>query len=114
MDVFVMSSLTEQVSNAQLEAMASGLPVICTAVGDSGELLGETAGGCLVPSGDEQAYKVALMRLGLDKSLRERLGAENRARTIEWYSKDRMVAEYGALFESAVSAGRSRAKRNHV
>jgi len=107
LDVFVMSSLTEQVSNAQLEAMACGLPVICTAVGDSGELLGEAADGCVIASGDETAYTSAIARLGLDEAARETAGAANRIRAVKYYSKDRMVSEYGALFESAVSARHS-------
>ena len=101
LDAFVMSSLTEQVSNAQLEAMASGLPVICTDVGDCRELLGENALHCVVPSGDVDAYAHAMRELATDHGLRSALGAANRARTVDRYSKARMVAEFRALLEAA-------------
>jgi glycosyltransferase involved in cell wall biosynthesis len=102
LDVFVMSSVTEQVSNAQLEAMASGLPVICTDVGDSRELLGEAAAGCVAPSNDQDLYTRALRALGSDAARRAALGAANRARTVQFYSKDRMVNEYRELIENAI------------
>ncbi len=104
LDVFVMSSLTEQVSNAQLEAMASGLPVICTDVGDCRQLLGENALHSVVPSGDVNAYAHAMREVANDPGLRSALGAANRARTVDRYSKARMVAEFRALLDAA--AGR--------
>jgi glycosyltransferase involved in cell wall biosynthesis len=102
LDAFVMSSATEQVSNAQLEAMASGLPVICTDVGDCRELLGESAEHCVAPLGDSNAYSHALRRIATDPELRSALGAANRARTVDRYSKERMVGEYQALLEQAI------------
>ena len=101
LDAFVMSSVTEQVSNAQLEAMASGLPVICTDVGDCRELLGESALDCVVPSGDVNAYARALQKVAADSGFRSALGSANRARTVGRYSKARMVAEFQTLLETA-------------
>ncbi|MBV8843540.1 MAG: glycosyltransferase [Bryobacterales bacterium] len=106
LDVFAMSSVTEQVSNAQLEAMASGLPVICTDVGDSRELLGESAPGCVAPSNDEPAYTQALRQIGKDPNRRSMLGAANRERTVRCYSKERMVEEYRTLIEGAIVANK--------
>ena len=100
-DVFVMSSDTEQVSNALLEAMASGLPVVCTDVGDSRALLGETA-EFVAPPRDEQAYAQLLRRMGEDAGLRARIGEANRSRAVECYPMDRMVNEYRKLFEDAL------------
>lgn len=102
LDVFVMSSLTEQVANAQLEAMASGLPVICTDVGDCRELLGEASEGCVAATGDEQAYARILRRFATAASLRSEIGAANRKRAVERYSKEGMVREYAALFDQAL------------
>ena len=56
LDVFVLSSCTEQTSNALLEAMACGLPAIATDVGDSSEVLGDSGPPVIVPSEDVQAY----------------------------------------------------------
>ena len=110
LDVFVMSSVTEQVSNAQLEAMACGLPVICTNAGDSGELLGQNASVCVVEPNNEAAYTDALRRIAADRNLRMSLGTANRERAVRLYSKDRMVNEYAALFEAALA----RRERQHV
>jgi glycosyltransferase involved in cell wall biosynthesis len=106
MDVFVMSSATEQVSNAQLEAMASGLPVVCTDVGDSRDLLGANGESGVVPSSDTGAYARALREVAESAELRAAWGAANRQRAITHHSKDRMVREYGELLERAVT-GRS-------
>jgi L-malate glycosyltransferase len=110
LDVFVMSSLTEQVSNAQLEAMASGLPVICTSVGDSRELLGESP-DCVVAPQNQSAYARALLLTASDAGLRARLGAANRRLAVTFFPKDRMVREYANLFEVAV-ANRKRSVRS--
>jgi glycosyltransferase involved in cell wall biosynthesis len=103
LDVFAMSSATEQVSNAQLEAMASGLPVVCTDVGDSRELLGETSEGCVVAPDDEEGYAQALRQVAENPERRARIGAANRGRAVERYSKERMVREYAALLGEAIN-----------
>lgn len=112
LDVFVMSSATEQVSNAQLEAMASGLPVICTDVGDCRDLLGATASSCLVPPGDMNAFKCALHEIGTNLELRAMIGAANRRRTVSDHSKDRMVQEYRELLDSAILGPSSESLRS--
>jgi L-malate glycosyltransferase len=101
LDVFTMSSITEQLSNAQLEAMAAGLPVICTDVGDSRAVLGGAGDGCVVASRDQTAYAAALRRLAVNPERRAELGAANRRRVVEHYSSDRMVREYAELLQSA-------------
>jgi glycosyltransferase involved in cell wall biosynthesis len=102
LDVFVMSSSTEQVSNALLEAMACGLPVVCTDAGDSRELLGSAGNGYVVPPEDESALARALTRIA-PEGTRATLRAANRERTAANYGKERMVAEYGELFRRAVA-----------
>jgi glycosyltransferase involved in cell wall biosynthesis len=100
-DVFVLSSCTEQTSNALLEAMACGLPAISTDVGDSSEMLGNIGPPVIVPAGDLQAYSNALAVLASSPELRERLGVANRHRCLEHYRLERMVLEYEALYEAA-------------
>ncbi len=82
--VFVLSSRTEQMPLALLEAMASGLPVVATDVGDVRAMLppAAAAAGCIVPAGDAAALARALAALLADPALRARLGADNR-RTVE-------------------------------
>jgi L-malate glycosyltransferase len=101
LDVFVLSSSTEQTSNALLEAMACGLPTISTDVGDSSEVLGNSGPPVIVPAGDLAAYTDALTVLAYSPELRERLGDANRRRCLENYRLERMVREYEALYEEA-------------
>jgi glycosyltransferase involved in cell wall biosynthesis len=100
-DLFAMSSATEQMPLALLEAMATGLPAICTAVGDSAEILAHPGWPAIVEPGDLDGYTRALSALHADAKLRGDLGARNRARCIEAYSLERMVERYRKLYLSA-------------
>lgn len=102
MDVFVMSSATEQTPNALLEAMACGLPVLSTDVGDCAELLGHNREPVIVGPGDVSAYSGALQALARDAVLRARLGAENRSRCVAQFSFDRMLNEYRSVYARAL------------
>ncbi len=112
-DIFTMSSITEQTSNAQLEAMACGKPCILTDVGDCRSVLGEgaRAGSAVVASGDQAGFTAAMIALARDPALRERGGAANRERVVRDYSFDRMVEEYGALWSAAAASADERMKR---
>lgn len=110
LDVFVLPSLMEGISNTLLEAMACGLPVVATRVGGNVELVDEQASGTLVPEGDPQALAAALLRYLDDHSLGVRHGAAARSIVEARFSLDRMVADYAALYEQAVAhrvAGRN-------
>ena len=102
-DVFVMSSRTEQTPNALLEAMACGLPVIATNVGDCAALVGASGAPFIVDSDDHAAYAGALQRLAESPDLRRALGADNRTRAVAEFSKDRMIQEYGDVYLSAIA-----------
>ncbi len=102
LDVFVMSSSTEQLPNALLEAMACGLPVVCTDVGDSRETLGAAAEGCVVRPGDLDDFVQALRAMANNSDRRTSLGAANRKLSATHYCKENMVREYAALFHAAL------------
>jgi glycosyltransferase involved in cell wall biosynthesis len=97
-DAFVMSSATEQMPMALLEAMACGLPAVCTSAGDTEAMLGEPA----VPPGDLASYALALRCMAGGADRRAALGARNRQRAVDLYSFDRMVEEYANLYRSAL------------
>ncbi|MBP6016365.1 MAG: glycosyltransferase family 4 protein [Candidatus Promineofilum sp.] len=79
-DVFLLSSLSEGISNAVLEGMACGLPVVTTAVGGMAEAVDDGVEGFVVPSRDPAAMAEALSALWLDTELRHRMGAAGRVR----------------------------------
>lgn len=107
-DVFVLPSRNEGISNTLLEAMASGLPVVATAVGGNVELVEPECNGSLVASGDADAMAHAL--LGYVQSP-ERVAAEGRQarRSVETrYSIPAMAEAYAAVYEQTL-AGRQTA-----
>lgn len=107
MDVFCISSDTEQMPVALLEAMASALPVVATDVGDVRAILPEEQGPCVVDMGErETAWPLAekLTELLGDPERRARLGAGNRSRVRERFTFETMLAAYRELYGSALRA----------
>ncbi|HEX6883075.1 MAG TPA: glycosyltransferase [Planctomycetota bacterium] len=103
MDVFALSSDTEQMPVALLEAMASALPVVATDVGDVRRILPEEQGELVVPAAAGPAGLArALQRLLADPALRARLGRANRARVEREFSFERMVSAYRSVYGRAL------------
>lgn len=98
LDVFVLPSLAEGISNTILEAMASSLPVIATTVGGNGELVVDGESGSLVASGDSAALSAAIERYVDDAALRARHGAYGRQLVETRYSLPRMLADYDEVY----------------
>ncbi len=104
LDIFALSSDTEQMPLSLLEAMAAALPVVATDVGDVRGMLTDDNRRLVVPRDDEQAFTSALTTLLTDATLRRRLGNANRARAVREYDEAAMVATYDALFRSAATS----------
>ncbi|MEN9920424.1 MAG: hypothetical protein RL538_317 [Candidatus Parcubacteria bacterium] len=73
-DVLCLASQHEGFAMVLVEAMAAGLPVVTTDVGCAGEIVKQHLHGYIVPVGDVDQYASALTKMGVDASLRERLG----------------------------------------
>jgi glycosyltransferase involved in cell wall biosynthesis len=101
-DLFVMSSLTEQMPLVLLEAMASGLPALCTDAGDSAWMLDSPDLPAIVPRGDLPAYVAALKRWAADPELRREAGRRNRLRCEREFSLARMVEQWRAVYEDCL------------
>ncbi len=97
-DVFALTSVSEAASLTLLEAMATGLPSVVTAVGGNPELVRHDKEGLLFPRGDAARCAAAFRRLFDDPALAQRLGAAARARAQERYRLDRTVDEYFQLY----------------
>ncbi len=110
-DVFVLPSVTEGMSNALLEAMAAGLPCIGTAVGGNGEVIEHGETGFLVEPRDPGALAESIAPLIADAGLRARLGAAGRRRVESHFTLPRMIARYEELYLSLIEHGRGRKHR---
>ncbi|MGH3388122.1 MAG: glycosyltransferase [Actinomadura sp.] len=95
-DVAVLPSLEEGMSNAVMEAMAAGRPVVATAVGDTGELLRDR--GVLVPPADPEALADGLARVLTDPALARRLAREARLWSRDNLPVDAMVDRHVRIY----------------
>ncbi len=105
MDIFVLPSLGEGISNTVLEAMASGLPVIATAVGGNVELVKEGFNGSLFAAGDHVALSEALMALLVNDRERVRWGINSRQHVCQHFDWGRTVDAYLSVYDELL--GRS-------
>jgi sugar transferase (PEP-CTERM/EpsH1 system associated) len=99
MDVYVLSSLIEGISNSLLEAMASGLPAVATSVGGNPEVVVNGESGLLFPAGDFNQLAEHLLLLRQQPELRARLSQQGRRRVREEFSIDSMVRSYQEMYE---------------
>jgi sugar transferase (PEP-CTERM/EpsH1 system associated) len=100
LDVFVLPSLNEGISNTVLEAMASGLPVLATAVGGNIELIREGVNGRTFPAGDAEALATLLADYIDRPALRAAHGRAARQIAEENFSLDAMTHRYTAVYDA--------------
>ena len=102
-DIFFLPSRSEGMSNALLEAMASSLPAVATAVGGNCQLVDENSTGFLVPVGDTDAAAGRLLQFLEDPQLARRMGAAARRVVEQRYSLEAtmrlLIRHYEALLE---------------
>ncbi len=105
-DVVALTSRSEGLPNAMLEAAAAGRPVVATDVGGMREVVLDGVTGLLVPSGDRPALARALVRLADDPALRCQMGRAARHHVELTFGMDRFVREFADLYRE-VSASRN-------
>ena len=99
-DIFVLSSVTEGLGSAVLEAMAANRPVVATRAGGIPEAVVDGTTGVLVPPADPEALAEAIVGLLKDPARREQLAAAGRGRVAAEFSVDKMVQRTLAVYES--------------
>jgi colanic acid/amylovoran biosynthesis glycosyltransferase len=102
-DAFLLSSLSEGISNAVLEAMACGLPVVTTNCGGMGEAVTDGVEGFLVPVREPHATAEALARLASDRSQARRMGAAARDRVLRQFTMKQQIQRWLELYHAVVS-----------
>ncbi len=98
-DIFVLPSINEGISNTILEAMASSLPVVAGRVGGNPEVVADGVTGCLYAAQEPVALERALLPYLEDPSLRRSHGDAGRARVASSFSLDSMVSGYMTLYD---------------
>lgn len=106
-DVALLVSHQEGFSNALIEAMGQGLPVIATAVGGNVDAIVHSESGLLVPPRQPRALGEAILALASDPPTRQAMGRAARERTLAMFSQDACVARYARLYRGiGASPGR--------
>ena len=103
MDGLAMSSDTEQMPIAVLEAMSTGLAVVSTDVGDIKAMVSDENRDWVTPLGDEQAFAGALAALCDRPDERKRRGAVNRERCLREFDLAKMIAAYVSLYHEVLA-----------
>lgn len=107
-DIFVLPSSTEGLSNALLEAMASGLASIATSVGGAIDMIQEGENGILIPPDDPQAILSALLPLLSDPALRLQFGVNGRNLIEKKYSLSAVAEKLNEVYRKFASQQKRR------
>ena len=103
LDAFVLPSLSEGLSLALLEAMASGKPVVATAVGGNPELVDQGRTGFLVYPQDPGDLASTLDKLLKDPVLMQEFSLQGAKRVHRLFSIDQMTDQYSALYKACIA-----------
>ncbi len=103
-DIFAISSDTEQMPYAVLEAMCARLPVVGTDVGDVGAMLHPDNRRFVVPRDEPDALAAALRVLAADADLRRALGERNRADVERRFTIEQMTTGFATILDRALGA----------
>lgn len=100
--LFCMSTNAEGMSNALIEAMCVGLPVVSTDVCGAKELLQNPESGLIVPVGDTESLTEALRKVMSSNEMMQQMSERNLAKA-EWFKQDRIVDQWETLIRDVVS-----------
>jgi sugar transferase (PEP-CTERM/EpsH1 system associated) len=105
LDVFVLPSLNEGISNTILEAMASGLPVAVTSVGGNKEIVEENVNGMLFRPRDVQALVSILTKYLVDVDVAKAHGRSGRSKACNLFGISKMINSYESIYRRVCGLG---------
>ncbi len=111
LDMVVIPSASESMSNVALESMAAGVPVVATNVGGNPELLSDDR-GVLFPAGNETALCLSLERLLRDEGLRSWIGGRARRFAEANFKAKYIVKQYEELYFEELQRGTRWSRKN--
>jgi len=104
-DIFALTSHTEQMPLSVLQAMAAAKPVVSVDVGDVKEMVSPDNRPFIVPRGDTQGLSRAFEDLLADERKRRKIGHSNAAWLREYYREDAMIEAHARIFAEALYQG---------
>lgn len=103
LDVFVLPSLGEGISNTILEAMATALPIIATNIGGNPELIEDGVNGYLVPCNDPEKLAEAIVKLTESSNTRSLMGKASLIKISEQFNWDSTVEKYVNVYDELLN-----------
>jgi glycosyltransferase involved in cell wall biosynthesis len=113
-DIFVLTSRAEGLPNTVMEAMAAGLPCICTDVGGCRELVSDGVTGYLVPSDDERALAKRILDLVANPAARVSMGRRGKDRVGTDYTVERLASRVQTIFLHLLSNAGSKGRGHRL
>lgn len=113
LDLFILPSLREGMSNTILEAMASGLPVIATQVGGNPELVEENRTGMLVPPANSIRLAEAIGSYLKNREKLKQQGQAGRAKVEKEFSIEVMVRRYAQVYDDVLNSSNGQSTQVH-
>jgi sugar transferase (PEP-CTERM/EpsH1 system associated) len=110
--LFALPSLAEGMCNTILEAMASALPVIATAVGGNGHLVAPGKTGLLLEAGHAEAMALQLLKMAAQPVLAQCMGQAGRQRVFEKFSLQSMVSTYASVYDHQLLRANSQLRKH--
>jgi len=104
LDIFCLSSDTEQAPMVILEAMASGLPIVSTDVGDVKFMVSAENKRFIVEKNNDEAYHLALLSLAGNKKMRSQIGLANMNKCAMFFNEDLMFKRYDSLYKNTINS----------
>ncbi|WP_070157758.1 glycosyltransferase [Sphingobium phenoxybenzoativorans] len=102
-DIFALSSDSEQFPISLVEAMAAGLPVVSTDVGDVADMVAPANRRFVIPLEEETGLAAALGELAANAALRDALGKANRVKALDAFGEPQMLGAYASLYGKSLA-----------